>query len=172
MSVNIIWSATSGGASITEKDLSNIENGSESTEQEIYIRHTGVNPITSVGLYINAFSETYEGDATAADDLSEILAWGNNSTVNSFGGVLVSFNGSTWPTYNSKSPTDAFVHRTGVGDSASNAVTLSAAATGADAGIIAASANAHFHMKVKIPSNEDVTGVRQFEHVLTYAYTS
>lgn len=172
MSVNIIWSETSGGTAIASKDLSNINNGAESSELSIYLRHTGTNPITSVGLYIAAFSGTYSGAATAANDLAELLVWGNNSSSSSFGGVLVSFNGSTWPTYNSKSPTDAFVHRTGVGDNETNAVTLSATATGGSAGIIAASASATFKMKVAVPSDEATTGVRQFEHVLAYSYTS
>lgn len=174
MAVGLIWSFTNGGDAIVDiVDHGNASNGANTASQVIYIRHDGVNPITNTGLYIRQYSGSYTGAATAVDDYQELLSWGDATVAADFGGFEVSFNGSTWPSVSSKSPSNAFVARTGTGDNETNAVTLPTA-TGADvAGEIQASeTDVNFTCRIVVPTNEDTVGLRQFDQVLRYTFTS
>lgn len=180
MSVSIIWSTTNGGSAISDYvDHGDIANGDSGAAQEIFVRHDGDNAITSVAFYIREYSGTYNGDATASADLAEIIAWGDASTSSTFGGVMINWDATnsyaaSWPTYSSKAPTGSFVHITGTGDSEGNAVTLPTTTGALTAGqiISSASPNVRFKMRVDVPSDEDTVGVRLFDHVCVYAYTS
>jgi len=178
--VDITWSLTNGGAALSTLSHGNVSNGQDTTAQEVFLRHNGSNSITSCGLYVREYSGTYTGGASASADLAEILGWGDQSTLAGFGGFHLNLNAvggypsSDWPTYSSKSPTNGEAVRTGVGDSVGNAITITTA-TGATAdGTIQAGAspNVRLQMRVRIPADEDTTGVRMWDTVLTYNYTS
>jgi hypothetical protein len=181
MSVGIIFSTTNGGSAITDDvDHGSGNNGSTLTAQTIHIRHTGVNSITGVKFYIAAYDESYSGGTSAIDDLAELIAWGDNSTALGFGGFQLnmdaahSFISTSWPTYSSKSPSYGAVCRTGVGDNSTNAITLSSQSGATSDGVIQAgtSPNVRFKCRIVIPSNEDTTGIRQFDQYMLYNYTS
>ena len=181
MTVSIIFSSTNGGAAITDTlDHGNASNGAETTAEEIFIRHNGTNSITSTKIYMRQFSGAYAGSATAAGDLSEMFAWGDESTESAFGGYMINFNAAQsyptadWPTYNNKSPSGGTVFRTGVGDSESNAITIPTSTGATSSGEIQAgtSPNVRFKAHVAVPSDEDTIGIRQWETILVYQYTS
>lgn len=181
MAVNITWSLTNGGDAISSTiDHGDKANGESSTTQQLFIRHDGLSNITEAGIYVRAFTGTYAGSFSAAADIAEVIGWGDETTEADFGGALLSFDGTTWATYNSKvttnpaSPGLAAVHQTGIGDSSANAI-LIPTATGATAlGEIQTGSNPNvkFSFKIQIPSNEDTVGIRMFEQVLNYTYTS
>lgn len=181
MSVGIVFSTTNGGSAITDDiDNGSGSNGTTLTAQTIYVRHTGVNSITAVKFYIDVYDESYDGDASAIDDLAELIAWGDNSTALGFGGFQLnmdaahSFISTSWPTYSSKDPTYGAVCRTWVGDNPTNAITLSSQSGATSDGVIQAgtSPNVRFRSRIVIPSNEDTTGVRLFSQYMLYNYTS
>lgn len=180
MSVNIIWSYTNGGDPIsTVIDHGNVSNGAEGSDLEIYVRHDGSNDITDAALYMRQLSGTYSGSFTPSADFAELIGWGDASTDAAFGGFLVNLNATTsfatgWPVYNDKSPTGGFVHRTGVGDSEGNAVTLPTSTFASSAGTIPSGTGpgVHFATRVAVPDDEDTIGIRQWDHVLRYNFTS
>lgn len=183
MSVSITWSYTNGGTGITEiVDHGNVSNGSASTIKEIHIRHNGSENITSTKLYLRQYSGTYSGNFTPAADFAEILSWGDASLSNTFGGFMVNFLATTeglttyatWPVYNNKSPSGAYVFRTGVGDNEANGITLPTTTGVTTAGEVptGSTPNVRFGVKCAVPSNESTIGIRQFETVLSYTYTS
>ena len=181
MSVDLVFSYTNGGAAISGNvDHGNISNGLTTTAIEVFIRHTGINSITACGLYVRQYSGTYNGDASAALDIAELLAWGDASTSASFGGFQINmdatgaYSASAWPTYSSKSPTNGFVCRTGIGDSEANAVSITTATGATATGTIQAgsSPNVRLKCRVQVPSDEDTVGVRQFDQVVVFTYTS
>lgn len=180
--VNIIWSFEPGGNAIEDYvDHGDISNGSNSGGRIIYVRHDGENAITDVGFFIREYTGTYNGDATSNADIVEILSWGDGTTAAAFGGVMINWDAvnsfaADWPVWNLKDPDYAFVHQTGTGDSELNAVTLPGGGiAGTDVeGEIASGDNpgVRFKMRIEVPSNEDTVGVRLFDHVAKYTYTS
>lgn len=184
MAVNVIWSYTNGGEAISAIiNHGNAANGDTTTVKEIFLRHDGSNEITNVGIYVRDYSGTYAGDATASSDLIELLSWGDASTIDTFGGFQVNMDAvgaypaASWPAYDDKSPSNGFVHRTGVGDSEGNAVTLAKAAGIADpyvAGELPSgnSPNVRFKARIQVPTAEDTAGIRQFDQVVRFAFTS
>jgi hypothetical protein len=180
MSVSIIWSLTNGGSAISNYvDHGDLSNGSSSSGQEIFVRHDGTAKITDVAFYIREYSGTYNGDATSSNDFTEIIAWGDAATAAAFGGVMINWDATggyaaAWPTYNDKEPGSSNVHRTGVGDSLDYAITLPTSTGAATAGEIISSAapNVRFKMRIDVPTDEDTVGVRLFDQVCTYTYTS
>ena len=185
MSVDVTWSTTNGGSAISDYVEHEAANGASSTAQTIFLRHNGSNAITGVALYIREFSGTYNGDGTAAADLAELIAWGDESSATAYGGILINwdatnqsglgaFASANWPTYDDKSKTYGMVHRTGVGDSDENAVTLPVGTGISTAGQIPAGAapNVRFQMRINVPQDEDTVGIRLFDQVVKYSYTS
>lgn len=179
MALNIVWSYSNGGDPITTiVDHGNASNGSETTYKEIFLRHDGANSITEAGLYIREFSGTYSGSFTPSADLAEILAWGDASTASTFGGFFSNFLPDTyatgWPTYNSKTPTGGVAYRTGVGDSEGNAVLIPTTTGALAEGEIqtGTSPNVRFAVRVSVPDAEDTLGIRQWDHVLRFNFTS
>lgn len=184
MPVVVIFSSSNGGSSITEPlSYGNISNGSNSSNQTIYVRHTGVNPITAAAFYVEAVDAgSYGGDFTSAADKAELLSWGNASAANDFGGVqfnqnaLGGFPGASWPTFANKTTIDGYGHtvRTGIGDSSTNPLTV-LTTTGATAnGTIQAGAspNVRFQARIVVPTSEATLGVRQFNFALTFTSTT
>jgi hypothetical protein len=185
MSVNIIWSLTNGGDPATSViDHGNVGNGATSTALEVFVRHDGGNEITNVGLFVRRFTGTYSGGFTATSDFNELIGWGNGSTADAFGGVQFHMNAISaylgdWPTYSAKTGVllgsdVSHVCRTGIGDSEGNAITIPTATGATTAGEIQAGAspNVRFKMRVVVPTAEDTVGIRQWENLLRYTYTS
>lgn len=185
MSVSITWSSTNGGNSISEVDEGSAGNGSNTSGQEIYLRHNGSNAITDCALYLLSISDSYAGDATASSDLSEVFGWGNQTTANEFGGVEFNLNATnsypaaSWPTYSSKAPTASGntvgnVCRTGVGDSAENGIGLVTQCGCSSNGTIqtGSAPNVRFKIRIAVPQNEDTSGERHLGLALAYDFTS
>tara|TARA_Y100000310_G_scaffold250742_1_gene257072 strand:- start:4025 stop:4564 length:540 start_codon:yes stop_codon:yes gene_type:complete len=176
----IVWSTTNGGAAISALvDHGGVSNGSSTTAQEFHLRHTYTNPITNAALYARLVTGTYSGAQSAADDIAEILSWGDQSDIDDFGGLMVNMDATgsyaaAWPDYTDPQPPYSHVVKTGQGDSELNAMPL-LVQTGASAeGQIpnGGSPNVRFKIKFDIPNNEGVLGIRQVEQVLAYDYTS
>ena len=191
MSINIIFSLTEGGSPLTSTvDHGNAANGDSTTAKTVFLRHDGASEITSVGLYLRQYSGTYSGTRSSAADFSEIIGWGDESASDDFGGFQVNYNAtglggggsfrsSSWPIYSDKSvsvsgSTVGFVHRTGVGDSEGNAVTLPVTTGASSAGVIPAgsSPGVRFQSRIVVPVNEDQIGIRQFDQILRFSFTS
>lgn len=185
MAVSITWSTTAGGTGITSVSHGTSVNGGNTTAQQLYLRHDGLNPITACAFYFAQKSGSYTGSATAADDFTELLAWGDEVAVDDFGGIQVNMDaegsfsgGATWGMSESqKTSVDGykFTARTGTADSNSNAVVLSEkmSASMSTNGVIPAGVqDATFQIRVLVPTAEDTAGTRQFDQVLKFTYTS
>lgn len=181
MPVSVTWSLTNGGAAISEPlDHGTGVNGDTLAAQEIHLRHDGVNQITNCGFYLAQKSGAYAGDADAPSDLAELLAWGDDSTENGFGGFQVNmdavggFGAGAWPLYNSKQPTNGSAFFTGVGDTAANKIQLPTSMNLGTPGNIPAGAtpNVRFQARIQVPTDEDTPGVRQFDQKLRFTFTS
>jgi len=179
--MGLIFSYTNGGVGIsTLIDHGSAANGVASSSTEIFIRHEYSNPITNVGLYLRRVSGTYSGSFTATADVAEILAWGDGADADAFGGFQCNFNAvglytpEVWPTYSTPIATNYSVFKTGVGDSEDNAITLPVATGASAAGTIQAgsSPNVRFDTRCVVPADEDTVGIRQFEWVVRYNFTS
>lgn len=187
MTVSITWSTTNGGSAIegNSVDHGDLTNNSSSTAQQIYIRHNGANEITDCGFYVQAASDSYGGDFTAAGDLSEILAWGNALVSADYGGFELnldadsSYPSGSWPSVTTKSVTDTgrtigVVCRTGVGDSTANKISLvtDMGCTASETIQTGSGPNVRFKCRFTVPQSEDTVGIRQIKVTLTYTYTS
>lgn len=180
MAVNIVFSTTNGGSSITTLSHGNSSPGSNTTAQTLYIRHDGTNPITNCKLYMAQKSGAYSGAATAAQDFTELLGWGDGNLSTNYGGMLFNFNaigsfpGGNWPVYNNKTPTSGNTVRTGVGDSTTNAISIPSATGAPSVGVIpqGSTPNVRFQVRFKVPNSEGTLGNRQVDLRLRYTYTS
>jgi len=177
----IIWSLTNGGAAITDTtDDGSSANGETTTAYEVFLRHDGDNPITSCKIYMEQYTGVYSGGATAAADFNEIRGWGDGVTAAAFGGVQFNMNATgsypsaSWTTYLTKITTGGSVVRTGVGDSAANGITISSLSGATSDGTVQAGTapNVRFKMRVEVPANETVVGVRMYGLNLSFSYTS
>jgi len=166
MTVNITWSENAGGSAITSVSWGNIQNGDEATAKDVYFWHDGTEKITNCQLYIQPFSGTYNGSASAQDDYNELIAWGDGASDEGFLLNQNTENGSSsYQTHNSSQGT------------ASAPFTLSrnaviGAGGAGTAGELDAGETAHIQVKIKVPSGEDTAGTRQFDQCLKYTYTS
>ena len=185
MAVSITWSLTDNGTAETLIDHGSASNGSNTTERQIYLRHNGVNPITDCGFYFTTKSGAYTGGLNAVADFAEMLAWGDAGVADDWGGVQVNMDaeggfsgGATWGMSESqKTSADGykFTLRSGTADSSANALTLSekmSASMTVNGEIPAGVTNTTFQLRIKVPTNEDTAGVRQFDQVLKYTFTS
>lgn len=185
MAVSITWSATAGGTAITNVNHGNAANGAVTSAQQVYIRHDGTNPITGCSFYFGQKTGSYTGSFNAAADFTEIRAWGDGGTANAFGGVQVNMDaeggfsgGASWDMSESqKTSTDGykFTMRTGTADVTGNSVDLSekmSASMSVDGTIPNGITNVTFQIRIKIPTDEDTAGIRQFDQVLKFTYTS
>jgi hypothetical protein len=180
MAVNIIWSLTNGGASVTATDHGSVAAGAATSAKTLYLRHDGLNPIIGARIYLKPFVGTYTGELNPAQDFAEVVSWGDAVTAATFGGFLINMNATgsfpvaAWPTWSSKSPTGGAVVRTGVGNSSANAITLSVNTGCSSAGVIPVgnSPNVRFQCKVVVPTAESTVGARAVDMSLLYTYTS
>ncbi len=185
MAVLITWSSLAGGTAIASLDHGSSGNGTNTTAQEIFVRHDGDNTITNCAFYFAQKTGTYTGDVTAADDFSELLEWGDASTAGAWGGIQINMDatggfsgGSTWDmSETQKTSVDGLKYtvRTGKGHNSANSVLLATTMSSSmtTAGELPADVtDASFQLRLKIPSTEDTAGVRQFSQVLVYTATS
>jgi len=164
MVVSITWATETEGIAQTLLDLGVIENGNNTTD-DIFIRHDGVEDITDCAFYIRAYSGEYVGDASAADDYNELLAWGAQTGGN-VGGFYINQNTHV-------GETNWQVHKVTQGTVALP-ITLSGNSVeggGAD-GVIVAGTEHDIDIKLLVPANEDTAGIRMFDQCLRYTYTS
>lgn len=186
---NISWIAdTVGGSEITDPlvggdtgaDLGVKTNGEITDAQELYLEHDGANQIINCKFYLAAYSGTYGGDDSPANDLAELLDWGSQSVEDDFGGFQINMDrtggwATAWPTYDAHSVSSlSYVFETGVGDSVDNAIALATGMGCPSVGVIPSGAdpNVGFRCRVQIPTNEDTPGVRQFDLKLRFTFTS
>jgi len=98
MTVTLIVSETITGAEVSDVlaggdsglDYGQVTNGSyapvtsqaasNTGQQDLFLRHNGVNPITDVKLYVDTFSGTYGGADSAVNDITNLLAYGASDT--------------------------------------------------------------------------------------------
>jgi hypothetical protein len=170
MVVDIIWAESAQGAEITS-DLSwgNISNGSSSDDQ-LYIRHNGTAKITACEFYIQAYTGSYTGGASASDDYTELIAWGDGDDAEGF---LIDQN-------TENGAEDFQTHKTSQGTS-TTAFSLSrntiigaggAGTEGEIEGSVVGAEEAHIQARIAVPAAEDTAGTRQFDQCLSYTYTS
>lgn len=178
--MEITWSATNGGVVIEEVDHGSGAAGSSLTASTIHIRHNGENDIRNCKIFLGEKSDTYTGDATATQDMTELLAWGDAMVAASFGGIQLNFDAeggfpeSAWGTVTNKDPTNGKTVRTGTGDSATNGLILPVVTGCSTAGQVPTgdAPNVRFQVRAKIPTSESVLGERQFDLKLRYTFTS
>lgn len=192
MAVTIEWSTQSDfSSSTTLINHGNVSSGNESTAVEVFIRHDGDNPITSCAFYTQPYSGTYTGSASAATDFTELTtSWAANNTANGFGGFQINMDKSnSYNTaeaalaYNAKDYEStgvvAFTARTDDGDGAVGVNAGSAVPLHLNMGLsiagqiqVGTTPGVGFEARIVVPVDEDTAGIRQFDSVLLYTYTS
>ncbi len=189
MVVAVEWSTSSSFASTTSLiDHGNVASGAATSGVEIFIRHNGLNPITGCVFFIQPFTGTYSGAATAPSDFTELATtWGAASAA-AFGGFQVNMdkNSAYVAAWGSSGTKDTIVSTkkltfTARNDDGGGAVAVSAA-TGVplhvDMGCtsegvvpIGSTPGVGFKARLMVPAATTL-GVRQFDQVLKYTYTS
>src|SRR5687768_12375397 len=132
MSVEIIWSSTNGGSTLTsEVDHGDVKDeGVATTPIEIFVRHNGLNEITNTKLYIAPKSDSYDGVNTATQDYNDLIRWGDDDK-----GVQINLNATGgYPSADWQSI------KTGSGDTKDNGIPLAVATGASSTGTIPASA--------------------------------
>jgi hypothetical protein len=190
MAVNIHWASDDNGTDITQAlDHGNSSVGSTTSEQTIYIYHDGTNDLTSCAFYLDQYSGIYSGGASASEDLEELLGWGDSALAASFGGYQINMDAANsfaaaWPdesNHNVGLTGFVFNNTDSQGDLLANGITLAAAMQSdglGTAGLCPANPpNGYgtgylFKARIEVPSNEIILGVRQFDLVMSYSYTS
>lgn len=192
MAVTIEWSTSSTFTSSTDLiSHGNLANGVTGSGTEIFIRHTGVTPLTGCSFYIHPVATGYTGSSSATNDFTEVTTWGAGVTANSFGGIQINMDKTDLYTasYSALSHTHkdeidslkvvAFTARLddglgAVGVSPSTAVELHENMNLITPGQLptGATPDVAFKLRIKVPVQEDTAGIRQFDQILRYTYTS
>jgi hypothetical protein len=190
MAVNVHWASNNTGTAIVEPlNHGTINPGAAGAIQTVYIWHDGDYDLTSCAFYLAEYSATYSGTATAAADFAELLAWGDDADAADWGGYLINMNASgnfvtPWPSVGALTVSGlsyCFSSGTGMGSESAEAIALAAEMDGdggGAAGIIPANqpngygTNYKFQSKISVPTNEVVGGIREFDLVLSYRYTT
>lgn len=183
MTVSIVWSLSNGGSAVDEPvDLGDIGVGQNSTALQVFVAHTGEEPITNCALYMGEYTDTYGGDAGAIADYSSLIEWGNSPSAGGYGGLAVNFDAegsfaSSWPSFGDSSPSHGLSHmlRSGVGDTFGNAIMFPPEASSemTVSGVIPAEMTnwPSFQLRLAVPSDES-SALRQMELRLRFIYTS
>jgi len=160
MVVSITWALVSNGNSILDCDWGSISSGDVSDCNKgdgLYLRHDGENEINNCGFYIRPVQEGYSGTNSPLDDYQELLNWGSQDQ-----GLLISFDNSVWTP-----------HINGAGSDANLPIEFPLR-------IIESGHEAHFWLQLDVPISVEVgsatvsveAGIRQFDHMFRYSYTS
>jgi hypothetical protein len=190
MAVNVYWASDNAGTAIVEPlDHGTVSPGNASTPQTVYIWHDGDYDLTSCAFYMAEYSATYSGTASAAADFAELLAWGDAASGTNWGGYCVNMNASgafstPYPSFGTLSVSGlsyCFSSGSGMGSESAEAIALPAEMDGdggGEAGVVPANppngygTNYKFQSKIIVPSSETTGGIRQFDLVLSYRYTT
>jgi len=186
MAVNITFSITDGGTALTQLACGAALSGTSTQDLIVYVAHDGSRSITNCGFYIEpATGRSYAGSFTANDDYNEVVAMGNSNSSSSWGGIQYNMDaiggfsgGGTWDmSVTQKTSLDGlkFTIRTGAGLTSGNAVPLKKETTNymiADGILPAGVTDAHFKVRVKIPTSTTAIGLRDTDQVFKYTYTS
>lgn len=174
MVVSITWTKTSGGVAAAEPiNHGNIANGAVSADTDLYIRHNATAaPINNVGFFIQPYSGTgYTGVGTQTDFI-ELMGWGSTAvSTNDSGFYLNQDHIGAFP------EAGFVVHKPGQGDSATKIALSTSAINGTGTGTyvngeIPLGGEAHLKVRLAVPTSEDTAGVRFFDQVLAYTFTS
>lgn len=171
MAVDITWSDSDGGSAITQPvDHGSGANGDTLTYQEIFLRHSANQQISSCKFFL------FGGDS------QEILYWGSELyEANKFGGFQINMDAinsyaGDWPSLDYKNPDQSRTFYAGAGDNAQNGITLVKQMSGGmiQDGVIPAdcSPDPSFRARIQIPTDEEETGTRSFSLKLRFTYTS
>jgi hypothetical protein len=160
-----------------------------STTQELYLRHNGVNKITSCSYYVQPYSGTYGGNYDAATDYAKMQELGNVTPGNF--GLMFDEDWNASPQFAS-----FFKIKTGFGDSFANRRNFpttmqlyfntgtsaksdpSAPVVGEvgpndnGATALAIGNRSLLRFRLGLPADEVDGGIRQFDIVTAYTYTS
>lgn len=170
MAVDIIWSEMQGGDDISGPlGWGNIANGAN-VEDELFVRHDGIEKITDAAYYIQAYTGSYTGTFDPATDYAELLAWGGADPAEGFlinqdllGGWAAGYT----------------THKTGQGTSAvpipldaDSVVGGASLPDGELEGSGVGTQESNIKVKIAVPTGEGDAGTRQFDQCLKYTYTS
>lgn len=144
MAVDLIVSRSSSGVNIQDRLINDqiginhgeVTNNVTTLEEIFFIRHTGVNLIQNLKVYM--------------DGLSELLGWADS---NAGDGLLIDIDNDQIFESNIK---------TGTGDSLINAINL---------GNINTAEEKIIRVKIKVPTAESVSGIRNFNLKFNYDFT-
>lgn len=170
-------------------DLGTVANDSVSATQELFLRHNGVNKITSCAYYIQPYSGVYGGGYDAATDYAKMLALGDTTPGNY--GLMFDEDWNSSPQFSSffKIKTgygDAFGTRRNFPSTMQLYYNTSTAAKSDptspvvgevgpnDNGVVAQAVGNRslLRFRLGLPANELDGGIRQFDTVVAYTYTS
>ena len=174
MTVNIVFSDTSGGNAMAEtQDSGTVTPGADSDEQDLFIRHDAVSAaITNCAWYITRCVSTGYLGSDADSDITEILGWGDS-------GDGFQINQVAPPSWTEGSPFgsgDWDIFKNGHGD-IDNQIPLDEDSiilgTPAGDGVIPVGGEAHVQVKWAIPSDVALgSGYRGLSLVFAYSATS
>jgi hypothetical protein len=195
--VSLTLSRTEAGTQVSDLlqggstgcDLGTVANDSVSTTQELYIRHNGLSKITSAAYYVQPYSGVYGGNYDPATDYAKMLALGDLTPGNF--GLMYDEDWNSSPQFTSfyKVKTgfaDSFATRRNFPNSMMmyfNTVTSAKTDPGSpvvgemgpnDNGVTAQALGnrALLRFRLGLPSTEVDGGVRQYDTVIAYTYTS
>jgi len=185
MAVLISWATSPAGSTESDIDSGDASNGALTGKTLIYLSHDHDDVITSAKLFVTQKLSSYGGDATAADDIAEVISWGDGATASSFGGLQINLDADSgfpspdgdWGMSESvKSTSTAVTMRTGVGDSSANGFTIptdaySSGSVMSTPGEIPEGTEIAFYVRVKVPTDEGTIGAREVSLALSYSYT-
>ncbi len=192
MALNIKWQSSNGGSEYADplNHGTNLAQGDTTGERTIFLSHDGINEITNVGIYLQAFTgdgsaNAYVdagGDHTRDEDLAEIIGWGDAGSAPDWGGVMINQNATggfpdaSWSVFANKSTVDTYGEnfRTGVGDTISAPIEILAVTGATSDGTIqpGSSPDVSFQMRILVPSTASISGLHLFDTVIVYDFTS
>lgn len=173
-----VGDSLSGGS--TGVDIGVVANDAVSNTQNLYIRHNGTQKITGASLFIQAFTGTYGGNYTSSADYARLQALGdldyglqfdedwNRATPFNVLYQIKTGAGDSFATRRTVASTSM------VRDNSGSEVDGSAAVAGevGPAGNTVLGDNAHLKYRIAIPASETDGGLRQFDLVIAYNYTT
>lgn len=195
--VSLVLSRTETGAQVSDLlqggstgcDIGTVANDAVSSTQELYLRHNGVNKITSSAYYIQPYSGVYGGNYDAATDYAKMKSLGDD--ISGDYGLMFDEDWNASPQFSS-----FYKIKTGFGDSFANRRnfpttmqlyynTGTAAKSDPSAPVVGevgpnddgATAQAIgnrslLRFRVGLPASEVDGGIRQYDTVIAYTYTS
>lgn len=167
-----------GGASGV--DIGTVANDAVSNTVNLYVRHNGANKITGASFFVQAYTGTYGGNYTPTADYAKLQGLGDTNNGLQFDedwDRTVPFN----VLYQVKTGDgDSFATRRAIAatsmvrDNAGSEADATAPVVGEIGPALNATLgdNAHLKYRIKIPASETDGGIRQYDTVIAYNYTT